>query len=130
MATRAEIFRYHQERRGPKRRKRPGRPRRDRPVDTAKPGVSATDRKVGQGATAERNRSESAAQKAPYKLEDSRTRPSRKTTRRGANRMRQDTELRKRQTVSSRSPAKRAFRNAASKQGVVLRKVRRRSRAR
>jgi hypothetical protein len=130
MATRAEIFRYHQERRGPKRPKRPRRPRRDRPVDTAKPGVSATDRKVGQGATAERNRSESAARKAPYKLEDSRTRPSRKTTRRGANRMRQDAELRKRQTASSRSPSKRAFRNTATKQGVVPRKVRRRRRAR
>src|SRR6185312_2802002 len=129
MATRAEIFRYHQERRGPKRPKRPRKPRRDRPVDTAKPGVSATDRKVGRGATAERNRSVSAGQKAPYKLEDSRTRPSRKTTRRGANRMRPDAELKKRATVSSRSPAKRAFRNAARKQGPVRRKVRRRRRA-
>jgi hypothetical protein len=99
-------------------------------VDTAKTGVSATDRKVGQGATAERNRSAAAGQKAPYKLEDSRTRPSRKTTRQGANRMRQDAQLRKRQMVSSRSPSKRAFKNTARKRGAVRRRSGRRRRAR
>jgi hypothetical protein len=118
MATRGEIFRYHQERRGPKRPKQPAKPRRDDPVDTAKPGVSATDRKAGHGSTAERNRSKSAGKKAPYKLEDSRTRPSRKPTRSGANRMRQDAQLQKRQTVTTRSPATRAARNLAKAQAL------------
>jgi len=125
MATKAEIFRYHQERRGPKLPKRPRPPRRDAPVDTAKPGVSATHRKAGYGSTAERNRSKSAGRKAPYALEDSRTRPSRKTTRGGANRQRPDVELKKRQVRATRSPASRASRNAARKQGPVRGKRRR-----
>lgn len=46
MATRAEMFRYEQERSGPKKAKRPRRPRRDAPVDTSLPGVSATDKRI------------------------------------------------------------------------------------
>jgi hypothetical protein len=80
--------------------------------DTVTPRVSATDRKVGRGAAAEGNRSESAGGKL-LTPEDSRTRPFRQTIRRNANRMRPDAELKKRATVSSRSPSKRAFRNAA-----------------
>src|SRR4051794_28413350 len=112
MATRAEIFRYRQERRGPKLPRRPRPLRRDRRVDTAKPGVSATHRKAGRGSTAERNRSKSAGKKAPYALEDSRTRPSRKPTRGGANRQRPDAELKKRQMRTTRSPASRASRSS------------------
>lgn len=46
MATRSELFRYYQERSGPKKSKRPPRLPRNVPVDTSLPGVSATDRGV------------------------------------------------------------------------------------
>jgi hypothetical protein len=108
MATKAERFRYEQERSAPSRPKRPPRRRRDTPVDTSKPGVSATNRKAGGGASAARNKSKSAAKKAPYQLEDSRKRPSRKSTRRGANRKRQDAQLWKRQVRRATSPSRRA----------------------
>jgi hypothetical protein len=113
MATKAELYRYRQERSKPNRPKRPRRRRRDVPVDTALPGVSATDRKVGAGSTAARNRSRSAARKTPYMLEDSRTRPSRRSTRRGANKQRQDVQLRKKAQRAVRSPTKRAARSRA-----------------
>jgi len=113
MATKAELFRYRQQRSGPDRPKRSPRRRRDTPVNTALPGVSATDRKVGAGATAARNRSRAAAAKTPYALEDSRTRPSRKSTRRGANKQRQDVQLRKKALRAVRSPTKRAARGRA-----------------
>jgi hypothetical protein len=121
MATKAESFRYRQERKGPKRPKQPPRRRRDVPVDTARPGVSATDRKAGGGSTAARNRSKSAAKKTPYQLEDSRTRPSRKSTRRGANRQRQDTQLRERELRLKTSPSQRARRgrNRGQSRGQV-----------
>lgn len=87
MPTKAEQFRYHEERSGPKKKKRPPLPPRDSPVDTAMPGVSATDRKAGYGRSALRNFSLRSRKNAPYALEDSGTgRPSRKSTRRSANR--------------------------------------------
>ncbi len=66
MATKAELFRYRQERSGPKRQKEPPKRRRDRPVNTAMPGVSSTDRVAGAGRSGARNTSKSAARKAPY----------------------------------------------------------------
>ena len=112
MATRAELFRYRQERTGPKRPKRPARPRRDRPVNTALPGVSATDRKVGGNSTGARNLSKSAAKRVPYQLEDSvaRVQPSRRSTRRGANKQKQDVQLREKQLRATNSPSQRARR--------------------
>jgi hypothetical protein len=112
MATRAELFRYRQERMGPKRPKRPARRRRDQPVNTALPGVSATDRKAGGNSTAARNRSNSAGKKAPYVLEDSvsRVRPSRKSTRRGANKQKQDAQLWEKQLRATTTPSSRARR--------------------
>lgn len=87
MATKAEMFRYRRERAGPKKAKRPARRPRNVPVDTALPGVSATDRRVGFGSTARRNRSARAAARGVYALEDSATgKPSRRSTRKGANR--------------------------------------------
>ena len=66
----------------PPKPKRAPRPRRDLVVDTSKPGVSATDRKAGGGATASRNASKSSAKKGGAALEDSQTgKPSRKSTR-------------------------------------------------
>jgi hypothetical protein len=112
MATRAELFRYRQERKGPDRPKRPPRPRRDRPVNTALPGVSATDRKVGGNSTAARNVSKSAGRKAAYQLEDSVARlpPSRKSTRGGANKQKQSVQLWGKQLRATTSPSQRARR--------------------
>jgi hypothetical protein len=61
VATKAERARAEQERSGSKTPPRPRRPRRDVPVDTSRPGVSATDRKAGAGDAAARNRSARAA---------------------------------------------------------------------
>lgn len=54
-------------------------------VDTAAVGVSASDRRAGGPATARRN-TLARTTRATAMLEDSRTRPSRKSTRRSANR--------------------------------------------
>jgi len=72
----------------PKKEKKPRPPRRDWPVDTSMPGVSATDRRAGGGSTAARNLSKRSEKTAGYKLEDSATgKPSRKSTRKGKNRI-------------------------------------------
>jgi hypothetical protein len=110
MATKAQLFRYQAERSGPKLPKKPPKPRRDYPVDTAKPGVSATDRKAGGDSSAGRNRSDAAAKNAAYALEDSRTRPSRRSTRRSRNRQKPDSNLKRRQTRATTSPSERAQR--------------------
>lgn len=87
---------------------RPEKRRRDVYVDTAAPGVSATDRKAGGGATARRN-TRKKAPRATAALEDSReARPSRKSTRKSANRARGATNLQKRAVAAARSPQARA----------------------
>lgn len=110
MATKSETFRYHAQRSGPGRPKKPKPPRRDVPVDTAKPGVSATDRKAGGDSTAARNRSDAAARKAAHALEDAKERPSRKSTRGASNRQKPDSNLKRRQTRRTSSPSERAKR--------------------
>lgn len=90
MATKAEQFRYWTERSGPKKPKGPPRARRDLPVDTSQPGVSATDRRAGFP----RKASLSAGKKAAYAFEASEARPSRKSTRKAANRQRTDAQMR------------------------------------
>ncbi len=96
MSTKAEDFRYEMERSGKKRPKQPPRVRRDLPVDTSKPGVSATDRHPLLVHTP----SEHAARKAAYALEVSATRPSRLSTRKGANRQKNDSQFRQKRTVA------------------------------
>jgi ribosome-associated translation inhibitor RaiA len=87
---------------------RPEKRRRDQPVDTAQPGVSATDRKAGYGSTARRNTRLSDA-KATAALEDSaQDRPSRKSTRKSANRGKRDVALRLREVAEARSPVARS----------------------
>src|SRR5262247_3733988 len=86
MATRAERARWERERSGPKKPKQAKR-RRDFPVDTALPGMSATDRKAGLLDTADRNRSRRAGKKGGVILESSATTPSRKSTRRSKGHM-------------------------------------------
>jgi hypothetical protein len=90
MSTKAEDFRYWAERSGPKKPRQPARPKRNVPVDTSKPGVSATDRK----GRAPRNESSRAGKKAVYTLEETKGRPSRKSTRKSANRQKTDTAMR------------------------------------
>ena len=113
MGTKAERHRAEQERSGPKKSPKPRR-RRDTPVDTALPGVSATDRKAGGGSTATRNRSNRAAKKATYAIEDSATgRPSRKSSRRAANRAKPGSNLTRQRQREVRSPEARAERAKA-----------------
>jgi ribosome-associated translation inhibitor RaiA len=87
---------------------RPEKARRDAPVDTAAPGRSATHRRAGGGSTARRN-AKKAAPRATATLEDSaRDRPSRKSTRKSANRSKQGNKLRQRKVREVRSPSARA----------------------
>jgi hypothetical protein len=117
MATKAERFRSKTERSGAKRAKMPSRPRRDQPIDTSKPGVNATDRKAGAGqSTAARNLSRRAGRKASVALEGSLTdRPSRKSTRKSANRSKPDSNLQRRETRRTSSPKTRATRASAER---------------
>jgi hypothetical protein len=92
---------------------RPEKTRRDFPVDTAEPGRSATDRRAGGGSTARRN-TRKTAPRATATLEDSaRDRPSRKSTRKSANRAKQGSKLRRRKVREVRSPSARAAKAAA-----------------
>lgn len=94
---------------------RPEKQRRDTPVDTALPGVSATDRKAGGGSTARRNAKRNAP-RATVALEDSaKDRPSRKSTRKSANRARPDAKLARRQVRKIQTPSARAARARVQK---------------
>jgi hypothetical protein len=103
MTTKAQDFRYFSERTGPKKPKAPPRPRRDAPVDTSKPGVSASDRRTGVKLRA----SKAAGKKAVYALEESATKPSRKSTRGASNRQKTDTQMRVKRRVSEVRPGSR-----------------------
>jgi len=91
---------------------RPEKARRDAYVDTAASGTSATDRRAGYGATAARNTRRRTSGMASA-LEDSRTRPSRKSTRKSANRTPAATALELRAKLRTRSPKSRATRARA-----------------
>lgn len=87
--------------------------RRDLPVDTSEPGVAADDRKAGYGHTAKRNTKLNTAG-MKHALEDSTTdRPSRKSTRRGANRIKPDNPLTQRTKSAVTSPQSQASRAQA-----------------
>jgi hypothetical protein len=89
---------------------RPEKTRRDVPVDTAEPGSSADDRKVGAGHTGKRNTKLNTAG-MKYALEDSTTgKPSRKSTRAGTNRIKPDNPLTQRTKSSVQSPQSQAAR--------------------
>lgn len=64
-------------------------------VDTSLPGVSATDRKVGDGSSGARNKSARAQKKGGAKLESSATgKASRKSTRKSTGRVKRTSNLR------------------------------------
>jgi hypothetical protein len=91
---------------------RPEKVRRDAYVDTAAPGTSASDRRAGYGATAARNTRKRTSGMASA-LEDSRAQPSRKSTRKSANRTPGATALELRAKLRTRSPKSRATRARA-----------------
>jgi hypothetical protein len=115
MATKSQRFKSEQQRASrPARRKSAPRARRDEPVDTAQPGVSASDRKVGAGRSGTRNISARAQRKGGARLEDSATgKPSRKSTRKSTG-VKRTSNLRQRQVRRVSSPKARAARSAAS----------------
>jgi hypothetical protein len=81
--------------------------RRDGYADTAEPDTSDTDRKLGGVATARRN-AKVRAPRATAMLEDSRTKPSRKSTRRSANRVKAGQEQAKTHKLATHAPSARA----------------------
>jgi hypothetical protein len=93
---------------------RPEKRRRDVFVDTAAPGVSASDRRAGYGATAARNTKRNTAGMQAA-LEDSRTTPSRKSTRGSANRAKSATPLERTAQLAAHDPGVAAKRARARK---------------
>lgn len=92
MATRSELFRYEAERSKPKKTKAPARPR---------------GRGDGTGEAAQHNASPRAGKHAAYALETSAGRPSRKSSRKAANRQKTDIQFRmKRKTGEMRPEAR------------------------
>jgi hypothetical protein len=92
---------------------RPEKVRRDIPVDTSKPGTSASDRKAGYGHTGKRNTKLNNAGMT-YALEDSTSaRPSRKSSRRSSNRSKPDNGL----TLRTKSAVSSSKSNAARSAG-------------
>jgi ribosome-associated translation inhibitor RaiA len=87
---------------------RPEKWRRDVWVDTARPGTSASDRKVGAGSTARRNTKLNQAGMTATLEDSAQDRPSRKSTRKSAGRAKRDTSLRLRATRKARAPGSRA----------------------
>jgi hypothetical protein len=96
------------------------RTRRSRGVNTALPNVSASSRRVGKGATGQRNLSQRAAKKAVAVLEDSATeRPTRKSSRAGSKaHLKAATPLARRQTRRVSSPKAKATKARAQKTRV------------
>lgn len=117
MATKSQQYRVQQQRdANPPKAKRPVRPRRDLVVDTSLPGVSASDRKAGGGSSGERNRSAHAERKGGARLEDSATgKPSRKSTRKSAGRVKRTTAQQNRAIRTASAPASRAAKAKAAR---------------
>jgi hypothetical protein len=90
---------------------RPEKLRRDAYVDTAEAGVTETDRKAGGMFSARRN-SKAKTSGMTYALEDSRGKPSRKSTRGSTGRSKAATQLTGRVQRKVRSPQARAARAA------------------
>jgi hypothetical protein len=94
---------------------RPEKQRRDVFIDTAAPGISETHRKAGGGQSAARNTKLRVARMG-YTLEDSAGKPSRKSTRKSANRAKGGAKLAQRQKRRLRSPKARATRARVKQQ--------------
>jgi ribosome-associated translation inhibitor RaiA len=88
---------------------RPEKRRGDALVDTAAEGTTATDRRAGGAHTARRN-TKGSDEGMTATLEDSLGKPSRKSTRRSANRQKSATQLERRAAAKVSSPQARAAR--------------------
>jgi len=102
MATKAQRFRYATERSGPKKPKSPPRKRRDVLVDTAKRGVSATERRAGFPTKAY----STVRAKAAYAFEPAAVRPSRKSTRKSGSGRRTDRKMQAKRRAALMRPRK------------------------
>jgi hypothetical protein len=90
---------------------RPEKARRDLQVDTSAVGTGANDRKAGYGHTGARN-TKLNTEGMSYRLEDSTNgRPSRKSTRGGAQHVKPDANLTRRTRAAVNSPKARASRS-------------------
>jgi len=121
MATRAEIARALAQRSKPKSRaKTAGRERdrahrREAELRVFHELEHAVSGRPAGGVTARRNIRADSGDHATFDLEDSGNgRPSRKSTRKGANRVKPDANLRRRHTRASHSPERRAGKDAAA----------------
>lgn len=90
---------------------RPEKQRRDAYIDTAEPGVTESDRRAGGSFSARRNSKQNESGMT-YALEDSRAKPSRKSTRGSGNGVKAATQLTRRAQRKVRSPKARAARAA------------------
>ena len=99
---------------------RPEKARRDAYLDTAAPGVSATARKAGGGSSARRN-ALARPRRATATLEDSRGTPSRKSTRRSANRAKQSQLKETTSRLSINAPSARHQRGPATARRITKR---------
>jgi hypothetical protein len=113
MATKAEKFKAKAERSGPKKTKAPAKKKKTvetvEAVEAAAPKAPKRAHAArGEGHTATRNASHHAEKKASFALEDSATKPSRKSTRASANHSKNESALRRRQIQRARSADTRA----------------------
>lgn len=116
MVTKADAFRREEAAKQRKKTAKPKRPRKvkRKNVDTAEVGVSATDERRGSEHTAERNRSQHAGRKASVVLEDSESgKPSRKSSRKSANRLKSASGLEKEAARKLNTPKAKATRAKA-----------------
>ncbi|HEU4406419.1 MAG TPA: hypothetical protein VFS43_14235 [Polyangiaceae bacterium] len=116
MATKAEQERSRQERSGPDQPKK--YPEKRRQASIRKENVKRqTSGRPADGVTASRNIvDDTDNHKRTYQLEDSGNgKPSRKSTRAGANRIKPDSQLRRQETRQNRSPQARAAAGAVGR---------------
>jgi hypothetical protein len=114
MATKAEQFRAQQQQKAAK-ENAPSKSK-SKGKRAATSGAAMPD--LTTGSTADRNRSVRAARKATAALEESATKPARKSTRASANRGKTSSNLERRETRRVRAPSARATRAAASRAGA------------
>jgi hypothetical protein len=94
---------------------RPPQPRRAKPsdgVDTARPTVSASDKKHPRTSVGLQNEKK-GIQPGPVLEENHGKRPSRRSTRKSADHTKRTSNLQNKATMKSRSPKERQARNAA-----------------
>jgi hypothetical protein len=111
MATKADLFRAREILKARKPLPKRPRKRRDDQVDTSRKGVSATDRRAGGHESGMRNVRTHAGQRGGAALEDTATgRPSRKSTRKSADRTKRTTNQQLRAQMRTASAPARAAR--------------------